>query len=264
MKTTEEMDKLEPYQYHPLPFDSEGGISIRLVEFHAPEVTTGHPPPCSISTHFLSSSQQYEAISYFWGDPSIAPGQIVCDGKTISVPSNLYTFLSRMGLKSKGRKFWIDSICINQSDDYEKSSQVAEMRIIYAKARLTIVWLGPEGDDSALALTFAGKCSEALSDLDPKTATKRSLIYRARRYNDFSIFSKSWLAFFRLLDRAWFLRAWIVQEIALSTDTRVMVGILRVLIPLSSIFEDDSRPKPSTRVRLSTLVSSLRSFYFPD
>ncbi|CZT04193.1 uncharacterized protein RCO7_10816 [Rhynchosporium graminicola] len=218
------MEEMKPYQYQTLPSDEQGGIYIRLVQFHPAEESTGKPPPCSISSHPLFSHPKYEAISYYWGDPKILPGQIFCDGKTITIPSNLYAFLSKMRLKAANRYFWIDSICINQSDDREKSIQVAEMRNIYAKASLTIVWLGDEGDDSTLALKFAGQCSEALSDIDPKLATRRSLGYRVRKYRDFSVFSRNWVAFFKLLDRAWFLRAWIVQEIALSTNTKVLVG----------------------------------------
>ena len=40
---------------------------------------------------------------------------------------------------------WIDSICINQSDLAEKSSQVNLMRRIYRKAKRVIVWLGKDG-----------------------------------------------------------------------------------------------------------------------
>ncbi|KAK0107960.1 hypothetical protein ONS96_003743 [Cadophora gregata f. sp. sojae] len=217
------MVDLEPYQYRDLPTDEQGGIYIRLVEFHPTEEPTGLPPPCSITEHPLSDCPKYEAVSYFWGPP-INQGQIFCDGKTINVPANLHAFLSRMRLKSAKRKFWIDSICINQSNDEEKSSQVAEMRNIYAKAGRTLVWLGEEADLSTTALKFAARCSVALSDLDPETAKKRSLWYRLRTYSEFSVFSNNWYAFFKLLDRAWFLRAWIVQEIALSTNTKVLCG----------------------------------------
>lgn len=44
-------------------------------------------------------------------------------------------------------RIWIDAICINQSDDAEKSVQVAMMADIYAGAKNVIVWLG-EGTDS--------------------------------------------------------------------------------------------------------------------
>ncbi|KAH7346853.1 heterokaryon incompatibility protein-domain-containing protein [Rhexocercosporidium sp. MPI-PUGE-AT-0058] len=214
---------MDPYQYQDLPTDEQGGIYIRLVQFYPTEEETGQPPPCSITKFPLSECPKYEAVSYFWGSP-LDQGQIICDGKTITVPANLYSFLSRMRVKAANRKFWIDSVCINQSNEKEKSSQVAEMRNIYAKASRTLVWLGAEADQSTLALKFATKCSEALSDVDPKTATKRSLLYRLRMYSDFSVYSNNWVAFFKLLDRAWFLRAWIVQEIALSTNTKVLCG----------------------------------------
>ncbi|KAH9217083.1 heterokaryon incompatibility protein-domain-containing protein [Leptodontidium sp. 2 PMI_412] len=218
--TTTEMDS---YQYQDLPTDEQGDIYIRLVQFYPTEKETGIPPPCSITEVPLSKCPKYEAVSYFWGSP-LDQGQIICDGKTITVPVNLYGFLSRMRLKAANRKFWIDSVCINQSNEKEKSSQVAEMRNIYANASRTLVWLGAEADQSTLALQFAARCSETLSDLNPSSAKRRSLWYRTRTYSEFSIFSNSWFAFFKLLDRAWFLRAWIVQEVALSTNTKILCG----------------------------------------
>jgi hypothetical protein len=43
---------------------------------------------------------------------------------------------------------WTDQISINQSDDNEKSEQVANMHRIYQAASNVIVWLGPAADGS--------------------------------------------------------------------------------------------------------------------
>ena len=44
---------------------------------------------------------------------------------------------------------WIDAICINQSDQVEKSTQVAIMSDIYRAASSVVAWLGPERSHSA-------------------------------------------------------------------------------------------------------------------
>jgi hypothetical protein len=45
-----------------------------------------------------------------------------------------------------------DAVCINQSDNDEKSWQVRQMNDVYEKARLVTVWLGPASEDSDLAM----------------------------------------------------------------------------------------------------------------
>jgi hypothetical protein len=41
---------------------------------------------------------------------------------------------------------WIDTICINQKDDAEKTQQVSQMRDIFAKAEIVIMWVGEEDE----------------------------------------------------------------------------------------------------------------------
>lgn len=48
--------------------------------------------------------------------------------------------------------FWIDVMSINQVDVQERSQQVALMWKIYSFAKDVYIWLGPEQNDSGLAL----------------------------------------------------------------------------------------------------------------
>jgi hypothetical protein len=48
----------------------------------------------------------------------------------------------------KSLELWIDSICINQLDSVEKSSQVGKMGQNYSEAALVLSWLGPEDSKS--------------------------------------------------------------------------------------------------------------------
>lgn len=98
-------------------------------------------------------SAKYFALSYCWGS-GVQDETINLDGKPFQVTSNLlgaikasYRFLCRK--KKKSTRIWIDQICINQNDTEEKSRQVKRMSDIYWNAERTLIWLGPERDDSA-------------------------------------------------------------------------------------------------------------------
>ncbi|KAJ4370643.1 hypothetical protein N0V83_005164 [Neocucurbitaria cava] len=59
---------------------------------------------------------------------------IVCDDKKVSISKNLFDALSLLALVKPDGFIWADGICINQSDDREKSSQIQMMGQIYASA----------------------------------------------------------------------------------------------------------------------------------
>lgn len=50
------------------------------------------------------------------------------------------------------KTFWIDQLCINQTDDVEKSDQVAQMMRMYGAARETVTYLGPGEPENKGAL----------------------------------------------------------------------------------------------------------------
>ncbi|KAH8891552.1 hypothetical protein GQ53DRAFT_604942, partial [Thozetella sp. PMI_491] len=85
----------------------------------------------------------FEALSYAWGLPT-ATRPTRADGKEFHVTVNLYAALRRLRMASRERVVWIDQLCINQTDDQEKSQQVALMSRIYSAAQRVIVWLGDE------------------------------------------------------------------------------------------------------------------------
>ena len=49
---------------------------------------------------------------------------------------------------------WIDAICINQNDLQEWSAEVRRMGDIFSIAWRTLIWLGPDDDDSIVAMEF--------------------------------------------------------------------------------------------------------------
>jgi hypothetical protein len=72
------------------------------------------------------------------------PDLIELNGSPFKVIINLWRALYYLRLESKVRDFWIDTICINQEDLRERSSQVQLMRDIYKGSSRTVVWIGEE------------------------------------------------------------------------------------------------------------------------
>jgi hypothetical protein len=110
------------------------------------------------------------------------------------------------------RKFWIDAICINQDDLDEKSAQIPLMAQIYPQAEAVNVWLGPSDKHSNRALKFIKNNVLKLWEFDD--------LCRKNRDNDMS---EDWYAFTELLNRNWFSRRWVVQEIALANPAKAII-----------------------------------------
>ncbi|KAK5940581.1 hypothetical protein PMZ80_006998 [Knufia obscura] len=119
---------------------------------------------CTLHAMCLSHSPEdkyaYEALSYAWGD-SQERRTVYLDGCLLYITVNLDAALRHLRYTSRNRRLWVDALCINQSDDREKSLQVAVMRHIYAKAYRVLVWLGAgDGDTDAAMDLFASVVEE--------------------------------------------------------------------------------------------------------
>jgi len=130
-----------------------------------------------LQTYSLSNRPNYIALSYTWGDPNETV-PVLCDGKTINITRNLNEALwqLRENWKSFARKsssknrfaqpqyFWIDAVCINQSNQEEKSCQVGVMGEIYRQAHNVIVWLGPSDDSSDSTVDYLNRFGAKAED----------------------------------------------------------------------------------------------------
>lgn len=97
----------------------------------------------------------FQALSYVWGIPN--PNEplptILLNGVSVTVTPNIQSALvfllyqqQRQSEDSEANdfktSFWIDALCINQTDNSEKSFQVPLMSKIYTSASRVLVWLG--------------------------------------------------------------------------------------------------------------------------
>ena len=163
-------------------------------------------------------SNSYEALSYAWSyDTGMKKIQI--NEQTFAVSGDLDLALRSLRRPRNVRKLWIDAICINQNDDLEKSSQVSQMRDVYANSSMVIIWLGPSTEETDASMghlgTFRGslgKDSEELLDFIRKTM-------------DGEVLFRLTPGFWGIFGRRWWTRVWTVQEVFSATqDPLVLCG----------------------------------------
>lgn len=212
----------EPFQYDAL----EGDRNIRLLLLHPRHASA--PVKCSLFKIPLECAPQYEAMSYVWDNSSQRRIVHVNNGQ-IQVTANAYALLKERSSIWFPRLLWIDSICINQDHEVEKTKQVQLMGDIYRKAFIVTVWLGqsPHAMGFVDELTNTVNAHLALDLLEELRLTDwivfggKLAIYKAfasqRR-------SQRWFALMKLLGNPWFDRIWVVQEVALATSVRVVYG----------------------------------------
>ncbi|EHK27153.1 uncharacterized protein TRIVIDRAFT_138489, partial [Trichoderma virens Gv29-8] len=149
----------------------------------------------------LSANLEYVALSYTWGDEATYGEIQVDDGMNIPIRENLWQFLRLQSSSlSESKFYWIDAICINQSDVNERNHQVGLMRQIYTNATAVYVWLGCESSNSNLAMDY-------ITEKASKKLKAKGLGFRP-------IWSEQeGEALVELCERPYWRRMWIIQEI---------------------------------------------------
>ncbi|RMZ85498.1 hypothetical protein DV736_g6580, partial [Chaetothyriales sp. CBS 134916] len=137
----------------------------------------------------------------------------------ISSPS-----LADLRHEQETRVLWIDAISVNQEDIEERNAQVQLMRNVYFRASRVPVWLGHETTDTDRVFAVISKLSTLRKTEDPSVQnvlfTRDDLT--AQGLPDPS--DAVWKGLDRLLWSSWFLRVWIIQEIALASLAVAILG----------------------------------------
>jgi len=240
---------MDTYKYQPLS-DSE----FRLIQFE--KTRTDGIVRFRIHHASLTSPPDYVALSYTWGKPfdelpdewsdPTATYVVFADGAPLSVQLNLEAALERFQteLSSTDLFLWVDAICINQKDVAERNYQVTLMCDIYGKCLRTLVWLGPGVNDSDHGLAILRELYRAwkrrpvpLQD-QPTPLSSQPVetisLYRQHMQKEANILnSEDDIALpspftseglYHLLNRNWWRRAWVLQEVLLSRQTLVYCG----------------------------------------
>lgn len=126
--------------------------SLRPREIRLVKLLAGHWSDeicCELHYLYLDKPVPYKALSYAWGSPRVAR-TITLDGQKHRVTVNLDSALRRARQLYPDVLLWVDAICIDQANDFERSHQVASMRDIYESAEVVLIYLGDGIDHSVL------------------------------------------------------------------------------------------------------------------
>ncbi|SPO02004.1 uncharacterized protein DNG_04677 [Cephalotrichum gorgonifer] len=210
------------------------------------------PIQCQLFAYALPDSEgtrPYEALSYVWGSEA-APSPICIDGCALSVTVNLHAALSHLRDPYIERILWIDALCINQTDKNEKALQIQLMAKIYATASSVTVWLGEAAPDSGHAIevirTAALQKSGTFSKREPKVEPKKDMVVidpffpagspahlqavgvavnpPAELSTESPLDQRTKDAILALLQRPWFRRIWVLQEVAAARHVLIKCG----------------------------------------
>ena len=194
------------YEYRPLSREQKETRVLKLLPSEIWDATLKG----SLQTRTLEMTAQgiasfiaepFETVSYRWDNfteisPDSMQKHVLVDGYHIDINDNLESFLRHRREPETVVSLWVDAICINQTDLTEKNGQIPLMGIIYNVSRATTIWLGPASHDSDRAMNMIHKLGSGspywkmpLLARDTLTAVKC------------------------LLNRSWWTRIWIIQEI---------------------------------------------------
>jgi hypothetical protein len=185
----------------------------------------------------LGSEPSLRALSYTWGPPTRRAREngmtdartfsILCNEEQLHVTENLFHFLHFASARPEDYDgyFWIDAISINQDDKAEKLAEVSKMADIYRSAGSVLVWLGEHDEFSEKAIELISILAEmpleTLKDLNPDDMEDASLV--TQRFGE-TVTPEHWTSLGWFLQRAWFTRVWIIQEIVLANDIKMLCG----------------------------------------
>lgn len=246
-------------------------------EAETENTTWDHPHPDCDASLWAALSQppyepKFEALSYTWGsadDPEIAfveytrtKAGLLADIGTLPIGHNLATALRHLRLPDKSRTLWVDAVCINQEDLTEREDQVKRMASIYKLAQRVVVWLGPSSGDSDTAFSYLDYLGSQLE------VSRNRYRYRApgatepewfRSICPIPFSDKVWTAIDRLLQRPWFERLWVWQEIQLANSRAIAVCGHRTMLwqnlrkAIIALLTKDELPTISLRRRLQSV-----------
>ena len=228
------------YSYTPLPSHR----AIRLLELH-----TATSFSLTI-IHDLGDSPHYDALSYTWGNSASQYSQTYVDSPELNIPSipvncdcgtilltpNLRDALrmlsesSTSNASSHQRFIWIDAICINQANLDERAAQVELMGDLYRKAQTVYVWLGQEDE-------FTSDAFAAMECLHSIPKDLYDIVVSQDFYDSQTFTSKLGLSppspshllgLVAFLQRPYFKRIWVVQEVGLADRAIVKCGLRTV------------------------------------
>lgn len=235
------------FKHEPLPDPAK---YIRLLEVLDDKYSKTIKVRCRLTTWPIDSVPPYHAVSYTWGDAE-SNTTILINDKILRVRTNCelalkqaywyrrnHSYLyrkwrlrlyeqSRASWYSKSQFFWLDAICIDQTNLGEKSKQVAMMGSIYRKASHVLACVGDHADDSLFFFqTLYGLTHYLVQPRNMLRYNKHwiGVSFRFRLLHQYSTTHRFVLALARLAVRPYFTRMWILQELQHAQHITILCG----------------------------------------
>jgi hypothetical protein len=208
---------LRPYVYNSLDRNMK---EIRLLRLRY----EGHLIQYDICTFSHDESPDYIALSHTWGLPTPTFPFLVQGDNAVHIRENLYNFMQAYKHECY---LWIDQICINQSNVFERNHQVAIMSEIYKRATFVLIW----------SQTLYLALSHRLLDL------------AIRPYHE---------QVEEILKDPYFTRLWVIQEVLLAKDVKILtsVGTTRLSGLQKWLFDTMEYVRADQKLRLVTEYAS--------
>jgi hypothetical protein len=194
--------------------DDEIRIALKTISFDGP-----------------SAQLTYKALSYVWGN-SPNKRTIYCNDSLLEVGENLYDALWQ--IREDGETdipWWVDAISINQADVPEKTEQVQMMTDIYSRAYLVRAWLGQatEQDEAGFGLL---RMIYSLLGHHQRNSTRWLIEGLTEPIRNDALVdlnlppqdNSQWKALVGIINRPYFYRSWIVQEMIIAQRCIVSCG----------------------------------------
>ncbi|KAI0103928.1 heterokaryon incompatibility protein-domain-containing protein [Nemania sp. FL0031] len=137
---------------------------------------------------------RYEALSYEWGNPRLCHS-ITVNGVQYPVRDNLFRALRQLRT-DRDRYLWVDALCINQSDNDEKSTQVRRMLAIYQKASKVVIWnpYWNDGKTEALSRLLTVEYEDIKKTHSAECSENMRVVYKfLRSICRPPLFSRTWI-----------------------------------------------------------------------
>jgi hypothetical protein len=242
-------------QVDPLRYERLQPGSIRLLRILA-RGTSPNVITCRLAHFELVSCPPYTTLSYTWGSDR-RTANIIVNGRAFGVRKNLLAFLEQAVSSNEDpdRLFWIDQICINQQDTEERNEQVMQIGRVYKEAANMVIWLGQASfwKDSDMAMSLIQDVAQWVRDQDrgegdrgegdrgegdrgEEAAGDKDSGKQKTEKNRILLTKDQANAVIELLERPYWSRLWIVQEISLSKKADVWCGSARVDIEAIATF----------------------------
>lgn len=189
---------------------------VRLIQLLP--TSTSEPLQMRLFERKLSDNPKYFALSYAWGDRA-ATERVICNRHNLLVTKGLHSALSQLNADGMREPLWVDAICINQQDNAEKTAQVRSMAGIFKNASKVVIWLGEEQPGDQVSWDMLDLIiRKVLRKSGPDEKSDDDFDSLPGRLNS------RWSMFGPLLDRKWFTRIWIIQELLLAKEFEIRSG----------------------------------------